>query len=230
MRLLLVEDNERLAELVSKGLTSAGLVVDRADSIAQAEDALAVARFDAIILDLGLPDGDGMSLLRRLREQSNTSPLMILTARDDIGARVEGLNAGADDYLIKPFATEELVARVRVMLRRSSVGAGTELTFGGITFDVIARETTVGGVPLALSRRETDLLEHLLRRGGKVVPKRFLESTLYGFDDEVSANSIEATVSRLRKRLQSAKGDVAVHTIRGLGYMLVVEAKCSAEL
>ncbi len=225
MRLLLVEDNERLAELVSKGLVAAGLVVDRADSIAQAEDALAVARFDAIVLDLGLPDGDGMQLLRRLREQGNSTPLMILTARDGIGARVEGLNAGADDYLIKPFATEELVARVRVMLRRLGTGVGTELGFGDITFDPVARETKVGGQPLALSRRETDLLEHLLRRGGKVVPKRFLEESLYGFDDDVSSNSIEATVSRLRKRLQTAGGEVVVHTVRGLGYMLMLGAK-----
>jgi DNA-binding response OmpR family regulator len=229
VRLLFVEDNDRLAELVSTGLSKVGFAVDRFGSLGDAEEALAMARYDAVILDLGLPDGDGMDLLRRLRGRGDTTPLLILTARDGLGARVEGLNAGADDYLIKPFANEELVARVRALLRRPGGGLGMVLTFGDVSFDIVARETRVGTAALPLSRRETALMEHLMRRAGRVVPKRFLEETLYGFDEEVSANTIEATVSRLRKRLQGAGASVAVHTVRGVGYLLVVEDACTRD-
>ena len=227
LRLLLIEDNERLAEFVSAGLTAAGFVVDHFGTLDDAEEALAMARYDAILLDLGLPDGDGMDLLRRLRARGDATPLLIMTARDGLGAKLEGLNTGADDYLIKPFATEELVARVRALLRRPSGGLGMVLTFGNLSFDIVARETRIGEAALQLSRRETDLIEHLMRRAGRVVPKRFLEETLYGFDDEVSSNTIEATVSRLRKRLQTGGAGVAVHTVRGVGYLLVVEEACA---
>ena len=223
MRLLLVEDNDRLAELVSANLEGASFAVDRFSCLGDAEEALAMTRYDAVILDLGLPDGDGMDLLRRMRARNDATPLLILTARDGIGARVEGLNSGADDYLVKPFAAEELVARVRALLRRPSDGLGMVLTFANLTFDIVAREARVGAVAIPLSRREADLLEHLMRRAGRVVPKRFLEETLYGFEEEVTANSIEATVSRLRKRLQISAALVAVHTVRGVGYLLVRE-------
>lgn len=228
MRVLLVEDNERLAGFVSAGLAKAGFTIDRLGTVSEADAALASVRYEAIVLDLGLPDGDGIDLLKRMRQGGDTTPLLVLTARDGIGDRVAGLNAGADDYLVKPFATEELVARLRALLRRPAEALRTVLAFEDMTFDTVAREARVGGEPVLLSRRETDLLEHLVRRSGRVVSKKFLEEALYGFDDEASSNSVEATVSRLRKRLQASGSRVAIHTVRGLGYLLTAEGKCGA--
>ena len=229
MRLLVVEDNERLAGFVSANLARSGFVVDHFATLSEAETALATTRYEAIVLDLGLPDGDGVGLLKRLRQAGDTTPLLVLTARDGIGDRVAGLNAGADDYLVKPFASEELVARLRALLRRPADVLGTVLTLEDVTFDTVARETRVGGEILLLSRRETDLLEHLVRRSGRVVPKRYLEDALYGFQDDTSSNSVEATVSRLRKRLLAAGARVAIHTVRGLGYLLTAERECGPD-
>jgi two-component system response regulator QseB len=226
MRLLLVEDNERLAGFVAVGLAQAGFAVDSFGTLGEAEAALSTTRYEAIVLDLGLPDGDGIDLLKRLRQGGDATPLLLLTARDGIGDRVAGLNAGADDYLVKPFASEELVARLRALLRRPTGVLGTVLTFEDVAFDTVARETRVRGEVLLLSRRETDLLEHLVRRAGRVVSKTFLEEALYGFADEASSNSVEATMSRLRKRLQASGAGVAVHTVRGLGYLLAAEGEC----
>lgn len=229
MRLLVVEDNERLAGFVSANLARSGFVVDHFATLSEAETALATTRYEAIVLDLGLPDGDGVGLLKRLRQAGDTTPLLVLTARDGIGDRVAGLNAGADDYLVKPFASEELVARLRALLRRPADVLGTILTLEDVAFDTVARETRVGGEILLLSRRETDLLEHLVRRSGRVVSKRYLEDALYGFQDDTSSNSVEATVSRLRKRLLAAGARVAIHTVRGLGYLLTAERECGPD-
>ncbi len=229
MRLLVVEDNERLAGFVSANLARSGFVVDHFATLSEAETALATTRYEAIVLDLGLPDGDGVSLLKRLRQAGDTTPLLVLTARDGIGDRVAGLNAGADDYLVKPFASEELVARLRALLRRPADVLGTVLTLEDVAFDTVARETRVGGEILLLSRRETDLLEQLVRRSGRVVSKRYLEDALYGFQDDTSSNSVEATVSRLRKRLLAAGARVAIHTVRGLGYLLTAERECGPD-
>ena len=218
MRLLLVEDSLRLAELVASGLDQAGFVVDTFGTVADAEGALAIARYEAIVLDLGLPDGDGLDVVRRLRRHGNATPVLILTARDGIGARVEGLDCGADDYLVKPFATDELVARLRALLRRPGEDLGAELRYGDISFDPVAHETRVAGRVLSLARRETDLLEQLLRAAGRVVQKTALDLNLYGA--EMPANTIEAVVSRLRKRLAAAGSATSVVTVRGLGYFL----------
>ena len=225
MRILLVEDNDRLADLVAIGLRTAGFVMDVFATMAEAEAAFATATYQAVILDLGLPDGDGLDLLKRLRAGGATCPMMVLTARDGINDRVLGLNAGADDYLLKPFAMEELVARLRAVLRRPGAALSVLLSSGDLTFDTISREVRVRGALVSMPRREMEMLEHLLRRTGKVIPKRVLEESLYGFDDEVSSNTVEVLISRLRKRLQQAAAGVSVHTLRGVGYMLAEDSR-----
>ncbi len=220
MRLLLVEDEERLADLVNRGLTRAGFTVDATATAEDAEAALATSQYDAIVLDLGLPDGDGMEILIGLRSRRNATPVLILTARDGVEDRVDGLNAGADDYLLKPFAMTELVARVKALLRRPSGALGTQLEFGNIAFDTVHREVAIDGQPVSLSRRELTLLENLMRRAGRVLPKDFLEERIYGFDDEVSSNSLEVMVHRLRKKLADHRSTGSIHTVRGVGYLL----------
>ncbi|MDH5773088.1 MAG: response regulator [Rhodospirillaceae bacterium] len=220
MRILFVEDNLRLATLVNKGLENENFTIDALGTLADAEAAIDTTDYDAIILDLGLPDGDGLDFLKSLREQKKTLPVLILTARDGIEDRVKGLNAGADDYLLKPFAMEELTARVRALLRRPDGGINVKLTSGNISFDTASREVTVNNAVIKISPREMSVLEQLMRRAGRVVAKDTIESKLYGFGDEVSINSVEANISRLRKRLLNANASVNIHTLRGVGYLL----------
>lgn len=220
MRLLLVEDNERLVDLVRTGLTKAGFAVDAYRTAADGREALLSAPYDALILDLGLPDEDGMAVLADLRGRNLDLPVLILTARDGMNDRVRGLNEGADDYLLKPFAMEELIARIRALLRRPGRAMGLVLTLGNLSFDSTAREAQVGGEPLPLSRRELDALELLARRAGRVVSKSALEEAIYPFGEEIASNAIEVLVHRLRKRLQAAGADISIHTMRGIGYIL----------
>lgn len=220
MRVLLVEDDDRLAEAVTLGLTQAGFALDRVEDGEGAEAALAVSRFDAVVLDLGLPDIDGLDLVRRWRGRGLTVAVLILTARDGIRDRVAGLDRGADDYLPKPFAMPELAARLRALMRRPGGTLGVDITCGDLSFDTIGRETRVNGRVVSLGRRETGLLEVLLRRQGRVVPKDAAEEAVYGFDDAASANTLEVLVHRLRKRLDAAGSSVRIHTLRGLGYLL----------
>ncbi|MDP1628529.1 response regulator transcription factor [Parvibaculum sp.] len=220
MRLLVIEDNRRLATLVAKGCRQEGFAVDICHDLDSARAALEAVRYDACILDLSLPDGDGLELLASLRRQGSELPVLVLTARDSLEDRVAGLNTGADDYLLKPFAMEELVARIRALLRRPGKALGRQLTAGNVELDTVAREVSIGGAPVVCPKRELDLLEILLRRQGRVVPKRAIEENLYAFGEEVSSNSIEVAVHRLRKRLADAHADVEVHTLRGIGYLL----------
>jgi DNA-binding response OmpR family regulator len=219
MRLLLVEDNERLASFVAQGLKSGGFLVDTVGLADEAIAALATTRYDACILDLGLPDVDGLNVLKDLRDRRDQTPVLILTARDDLPDRVGGLNLGADDYVVKPFALEELVARIKALLRRPGAALGVTLQFGNLTFDTITRSVDVASKAVILSRLELMLLEQLLRRGGRVVARAVLEDSLYGFGEDVTANSLEAIVSRLRKKLLAAGADVEIHTVRGVGYL-----------
>ena len=219
MRLLLVEDNDRLAQLVAKGLTEAGFAVDRATRLEEAEAALAAARFDIVVLDLGLPDGDGGDWLRKCRAEGEKLPVLMLTARASTADKVGGLNSGADDYLGKPFEMEELVARLKALLRRPGGVLGLMLKLGRLNFDTVHREAAVAGLRLTLSASELTLLELLLRRAGRVVPRRLLEEGLYGFDDDVGPNSLEAHISRLRKKLEAAGAGVQIHTLREIGYL-----------
>ena len=220
MRLLVVEDEARIAELLGAALTRAGFTVDAVGGCEAARAAFAVTTYDAVILDLGLPDGDGLSLLQKLRSEGNQTPILVLTARDAVEDRVSGLDTGADDYLIKPFAMSELIARTKALLRRPGGALGTVLLAGNISFDTIGRDVQVGSAPVLLTRREAAILEHLMRRLGRVVPKTLLEERLYGIDDELESNAIPVHIHYLRRKLLDAAGTAEIHTVRGLGYML----------
>lgn len=224
MRLLLVEDHKRFAESIKFELENESFAVDIADNGAEADAAIASVQYDAIVLDLGLPDIDGLQLLRAWRDQGVIVPVLILTARDGLEDKVEGLNMGADDYLLKPFEMVELVARIRALLRRPGGALGMVMTAGNVSFDTTAREVRVDDEPISISRREMGVLEQLMRRFGRVVPKTVLEDKIYGFDEEVSSNSVEVHVSRLRKRLTQNGANVSVHTLRGVGYLLSQES------
>jgi DNA-binding response OmpR family regulator len=221
MRLLLIEDNDRLSEFLEKGLSDAGFAVDRAGTYAEAAASFDASHFDAVILDLGLPDGDGLSLLKARRAAGDRTPVLILTARDGLSDRVGGLNAGADDYLAKPFAMEELVARVKALLRRPGAALGVQLTLANICLDTSGPSFMIDGRTATLTRRELALMEILLRRPGKVISRGAIEEGLYSFSDEVGSNALEVLVSRLRKKLGSLGADINLHTVRGVGYMVM---------
>ena len=223
MRLLVIEDEAALAGLLAAALQRAGFAVDSAAGIADAEAHLQVAGYDAAVLDLGLSDGDGLTLLARLRRRGNTLPVLILTARDAPEDRVTGLDTGADDYLVKPFHMPELLSRVRALLRRPNAALGVTLEAGNLALDTPTRTTTVAGVVLALSQRETSLLEMLLRRVGRVVSREAIEQGMYGFDSPTGPNAVEVAMHRLRRRLQDAGASLRIHTVRGVGYMLTTE-------
>jgi DNA-binding response OmpR family regulator len=220
VRLLVIEDERRIAEILKNGLTRAGFVVDVVRLLADAREALALTAYDAAILDLGLPDGDGLKLLGELRPPPARIPVLVLTARDAVEDRVRGLDAGADDYVVKPFAIAELVARTKALLRRPGGALGVTLQAGNVVLDTVGRDVRVGGVPLALPRRECALLEQLLRRQGRVVPKSILEEKLYGIDDELGSNAVPVHVHHLRRKLQEAAATAEIHTVRGVGYLL----------
>jgi len=220
MRVLIIEDSERLAALVMAALARGGFACDRAGTLAEAGNALDVADYDAVLLDLGLPDGDGLDWLRQRRRGGFAGPVLVLTARGALDDRVIGLDAGADDYLVKPAAIDEILARVRALLRRPGSRSSPVLSFGRLSFDTVARQAAHDGVMLDLTRREADLLELLMRDAGKVVLRQRIETALYAFDDIVSPNAIDALVSRLRRRLQACSAGERIHTLRGLGYLL----------
>lgn len=220
MRLLLVEDNERLAGLIAAGLARAGFEVDTQATAADAEAALHSVSYAAMVLDLGLPDRDGMALLRDIRQAGDALPVLVLTARGGLDDRLRGLNTGADDYLVKPFAQEELVARLRALLRRPGGLLGDALEAGKLRLDTVSREVTVNGKHLALSPREVAVLEILMRRVGRAVPKKLVEDHLFGLSGDGSTNAIEVYVHRLRKQLADTGSGVAVHTMRGVGYLM----------
>ena len=223
MRLLLVEDNERFAALLKQGLTAAGFVVDVLGTAADASEALRTSRVEIVVLDLGLPDGDGLEVLADMRRRRDATPVLILTARGSVKDRVTGLQSGADDYLVKPFALEELVARLQALLRRPGNLLGLALKLGNVTLDTVGRQVFVGEEPIFFSPREIAVLEHLLRRSGRVVAKTLLENNLYGLSQEVGSNAVEVYVHRLRKHLAEVGASVQIHTLRGVGYLIAEE-------
>jgi DNA-binding response OmpR family regulator len=221
LRILLVEDEPELGAALAARLKAEGFVVDLAASLGEAIEAVLGAEYRLLLLDRRLPDGDGLSLLPVLRTRPAPPPAIVLTALDDVPDRVAGLDAGAEDYLIKPFAFEELLARIRVLLRRSpGAAAPPRVIVGALEYDLAAREPRVDGTALALPRRELAILDTLMRRAGRVVMREHLESQVYGYDDEISSNALEAHISRLRKRLAEAGARVVLHGVRGVGYML----------
>ncbi|MFT3735659.1 MAG: response regulator transcription factor [Rhodocyclaceae bacterium] len=217
MRILIAEDDELIADALSRALKRAGYAVDHAATGSEADAALASQTYDLLVLDLGLPRMSGLEVLQRLRARKLTCPVLILTARDAVQDRVSGLDAGADDYLTKPFALPELEARVRALTRRGT-GQSRVVTFGALQYDQADRSVTVEGHALDLSAREAGVLEVLLLRAGRLVSKDHLVDHLCGWGEEVSLNAIEVYVHRLRKKLEHSGLKIA--TVRGLGYCL----------
>jgi DNA-binding response OmpR family regulator len=223
MRLLVVEDNEELAELLAKGLRTAGYQADVLSTIEEARSVLLTTFYAALILDLGLPDGDGLALLREIRHRNNPIPVLVLTARGGLHDRVHGLRSGADDYLVKPFALEELIARLEAQLRRPGHLLGSSLRIANLEFDTRNRQASIDDQPQLLSARETAVLELLMRSKGRVVSKKQAEDHIFGYSGEVASNAIEVYVHRLRKQLSERGARVQVHTIRGVGYLIAEE-------
>ena len=218
MRILVAEDNKALAAGLAAVLRTAGYAVDVVGDGVSADAAASSTDFDLVILDLNLPEMDGLDVLRRLRQRRSASSVLILTARGAMDERVRGLDLGADDYMSKPFDVPELEARVRVLLRRRAGLHTTQISFGEVCLDTVSRTVSAGGTTLDVPARELKLLETLLMKAGKVVAKQAIIESLADFDDDLSANAVEQYVSRLRKRL--APYDLTVRTARGLGYYL----------
>ncbi len=220
MRLLLVEDNARLASLVTDGLSKEGFSLDWCATLGCARQMFASNTYDLLLLDLGMPDGNGVDFVRAVRRTGNPTPILIITARSSLDDRVIGLDSGGDDYLVKPFDMPELAARCRALLRRPGACLGTTLTVSNLELDTVGREVRVSGRVVPVPPRELDLLERLMRRVGHVVTKGALEGALYALGAEVSPNALEAVVSRLRRRLALDGANVVMHTAHGIGYML----------
>ena len=202
-------------------IRQAGFAVDWAQDGVQAENALSGYSYDAMLLDLGLPRREGLEVLRHLRKRGVTLPVMILTARDTVEDRVRGLDAGADDYLLKPFALNELLARLRALLRRAHGLADTQIRMGRLSFDSVKRQVYVGDVPLVLSAREMEVLEILLNHAGHVTAKEAIADRLTGWEEGVGDNAVEVYIHRLRRKLVGS--GVLIRTLRGLGYLLEAE-------
>jgi len=220
MRLLIVEDDAALARGILKVFRAEGLAVDHATN---GQDALAMVQmepYSALILDLGLADMDGLTVLRHIRQAHLTVPILILTARDGTMDRVNGLDQGADDYLSKPFAIEELEARVRALIRRGQGNPEPVTTLGNFTLDRITGAAYIGGELLELTRRERAVLETLVVKAGNVVPKSRLTADVFGYDDPVAPNALEVYIARLRRKLENS--GIQIVTVRGLGYLLRV--------
>jgi two-component system OmpR family response regulator len=218
MRILVAEDDAILADGVTRTLRQSGYAVDWVKNGVEADTALDTDDFDLLILDLGLPKKSGLDVLKRLRLRDSHLPVLILTALDGVNDRVRGLDAGADDYLAKPFELAELEARVRALTRRGMAGSPTLLRHGALTYDQVGRVARLNGEPLELSAREVSLLEIFLQRAGRLVSKDQLVSHVCEWGEEVSSNAIEVYVHRLRKKLEP--GGVRIVTVRGLGYSL----------
>ena len=218
MRILVAEDDAILADGVIRSLRQSGYAVDWVKNGLEADTALETDRFDLLILDIGLPKKSGLEVLRRLRGRDSRLPVLLLTALDGVNDRVRGLDAGADDYLAKPFELAELEARVRALTRRGMAGSPTLIKHGTLSYDQVGRVARLNGEPLELSAREVSLLEVFLQRAGRLVSKDQLVSHLCEWGEEVSVNAIEVYVHRLRKKLEP--GNVRIATVRGLGYSL----------
>lgn len=218
MRLLLVEDDPALANSTTRALQSQGWAVDWSTRGEPVPQSVKQDHYDLVILDIGLAGIDGFETLRRMRAQGSSTPVLMLTARDAIEDRVRGLESGADDYLVKPFALAELLARVRVLTRRAQDRSVDALTLGSLRMDLSARRAFIGEQALELAAREWSVLEFLLNRVGKVVAKEQILQSIAGWDDALSENAIEVYVSRLRSKLEPA--GVRIRTVRGFGYLL----------
>lgn len=216
MRLLLVEDDRMVGEAVYRGLRQDGFSVDWIQDARAAETALGTERYDCVLLDLGLPNKDGIQVLRGLRAKKNDVPVVVVTARDAISDRVSGLDSGADDYVVKPFDLDELAARVRAVVRRREGRAQSEIQHGELTLNTSTREARYRGSAMPLSPREFAVLEALAARPGAILSRPQLEERIYGWGEEIESNAVEVFIHSLRKKL----GAEFIRTVRGVGYML----------
>ncbi len=216
MRVLVVEDDEALREGLTVGLSLHAITADGVARVEEARLALAMDAFDAVVLDLMLPDGSGLDLLARLREGDDPVPVLVLTARDNVSERISGLDLGADDYMGKPFDLDELAARLRAIARRSVGRASGKISFNGLTLDPARMTGDHEGRPLAFTRREFAILAALIERPGQILPRRVLEERLYGWQEEIESNAVEVHVHHLRSKL----GSGFIETVRGIGYRL----------
>jgi two-component system response regulator TctD len=224
MRLLIVDDNRELAQALSDAFARRHIASDIVRTAASAEHLFTTVEYEAMILELGLPDDDGLNLLKRLRSAGHTQPVLILTARNEPEKRIEGLLAGADDFIAKPFLFDELHARLQAVFRRASGHFGRNLELGDLSLNTATRELSVGGAMVEASLRETELLEILLRRKEHLVPRRVMEDQLFGSGDSLGSNAVEVYVHRVRRKLERHRANVEIKTVRGVGYMLLAAA------
>ncbi|MGE8499864.1 MAG: response regulator [Pseudomonas sp.] len=220
MRILLVEDDLSLSQALQGALGRHGLLVDTVHTLANAGSALKLGVHDLLVLDRGLPDGDGVTFIATARRLSPALPIILLTARGEVAERVDGLNGGADDYVVKPVAVDELLARIRAIARRPTTAPLPSATIGALTFDFSAREALVDDQPLHLPRRQLLILETLIYRQGRTVQRESLHEAVYGLEDEIQSNALDAHVSKLRRALKEAEAGIEIAVIRGVGYLL----------
>jgi DNA-binding response OmpR family regulator len=218
MRILLVEDEKAMASALTAALSRHGVVVDHASTLELAEEACRSGVHDAVLLDRKLPDGEGLSLIPRLRQEQPGLPVIVLSALGSSDHRIAGLDHGADDYLAKPFSTEELMARLRAVMRRPAQIGPSTIVVGLLHFNLTERHADVSGVRLDLTRRELLALEILVRRAGRTVARSAVEEAVYGYDEDIASNTLDSHISRLRSKLAGAS--VEIHAIRGIGYLL----------
>jgi len=220
MRLLVVDDNAKLRQLLVGLFTGARYTVDAVGSAGDALDAMAVASYDLVLMELALPDADGTEFLRTIRRQGVGVPVLVGSSVADLERRVEALDDGADDFMLKPFSSDELLARVRALLRRPPAMLNRVISVGNVSLDMKSRALRVDGDTLDMPSREIAVLETLMRNRAKLVAKRTLEEAVYCFDEDVSPNAIEAAISRVRRRLDTAGASIKINASRGLGYVL----------
>ncbi|WZB64041.1 response regulator transcription factor [Achromobacter xylosoxidans] len=220
MRILLVEDEAGMVDALTAALRRHGIALDHAGTLAAARSLADSGQHDAVLLDRRLPDGDGLELLVRLRARQEGVPVIVMTAVGELADKVGGLNAGADDYLVKPFAFDELLARLRAVLRRPVLMQPDVVRLGGLAFDLTHSEASVAGQRLELPRRELLVLEALVRRACRTVVRAALESAVFSLDDDIQSNALDTHVSRLRRKLEQASAGVEICGIRGVGYLL----------
>jgi DNA-binding response OmpR family regulator len=221
MKILIVEDQRRIGQFVKKGLTERAYTATWVQTCREARDALCETNYDVIILDLGLPDGDGLTLLQEWRRGGFNEPVLILSARDAVQDRIRGLDFGADDYLAKPFSIEELLARVRSLLRRQSSSKETVLEHRGLRLDLLSRIVTLDRKPVELTSREFALLEIFLQNPGRVLPRTLISEKIWESHYDVDTNLLDVYMSKLRAKLESDKGSPLFKTVRGVGFQLL---------
>jgi two-component system, OmpR family, response regulator len=228
MRLLVVEDEERMADLLRRGLLAEGYAVDVAGTAEDARFMGTENSYDAIVMDVNLPDGDGFEVCRDLRARGRWSPLIVLTAREAVEDRVRGLDVGADDYLVKPFSFAELAARLRALVRRGAVPRPSHVRVGIVDLDPAGHSVSVGGIPMSLTVREYSLLELLLRRVGQTLPRSEIIEHVWDWAYDGTSNVVDVYVGYLRSKLGAGPGIPVIETVRGVGYRLVEPAAPSA--